>query len=204
MQAFSTANQGWNKLSILPGSSCSSSANSKGPERSGKLRSARWKASKRSPYLFSWQLDCSVQFSLHRFIYLLAKSPLCWATFALETHAVRKHFMISSIFASPTFKTRDLVWWGQMFGQRFGIEQGREGWEQPWSCAHFDSSLQQWVLWERRSRRQGRAWGSQGQPLRGRAYVTCWRSLASRSSEKFYRSLEDPTACHLLHSLFPQ
>lgn len=122
MQASRTANRGWNKLSILLRSSCSSSTNSEGPERSGNLRSKRWKASKRSPYLSSWQLDCSIQSSLERLIYLLAKGPLWRATFPPETWAVRKHFMVSGLFASLlTFNTTGLVWGGQMFGWRFGI-----------------------------------------------------------------------------------
>lgn len=56
-------------------------------------------------------VDCSAQGSLPRLTYLPAKSPPRRATFPLETHAVRKHFMISGLFSSLlTFNTTGLVW----------------------------------------------------------------------------------------------
>lgn len=182
MQASSTANQGWNKLSILLRSSCSSVTNSEGPEWSGNLRSKRWKASKRSPYLSSWQLDFSAQSSLQCLIYLLAKSPPWRATFPLETHAVRQHFMISGLFASPlTFNTTSLVWWGQMFGWRFENEPRKRRSGRVMELGTFRQLPMTVNAW----REAGKGTWETGPALEGQGLCYLLEERAAKSSVKF-------------------
>lgn len=174
MWAFiSTANQVWNKLSVLLRSSCSSLTNSEGPEMSGNLR--RDGTHPREHLIYppdSWIVlskpPCSV--SSTSWQSPLGRAPFPWRLMLSGSVSWFLAYLFLLWLSHCKFS---LMWpdvwleiWDWTKEEKVGKTHG---------TVHIPTATNSQECLDRDKAQAGRSSGSQDQPLRGRACVTCWR-----------------------------